>query len=293
VRPAADARKIILEADLDPELGVVVGDPDRLQQVIWNLLSNAVKFTDAGGRVTIQTARATSQIQIRVIDTGKGISRDFLPFVFERFRQGDAKMTRQFGGLGLGLAIVRHLVELHGGTIQAESEGEGKGSTFLVRLPVRALLPAAESAAREHALSEPPPEPMDRDVLQGLRILVVDDEPDTRELVSTLLEGAGARTEVAASVAEALDAVARTKPDVVVTDIGMPGEDGYVFLKRLRAAGQRMPAIALTAYARAEDRQRALSAGFQMHVAKPIEPKKLVTAVARLVGRTDRLTPIV
>jgi signal transduction histidine kinase/ActR/RegA family two-component response regulator/PAS domain-containing protein len=293
VRPAADARKIILEADLDPELGVVVGDPDRLQQVIWNLLSNAVKFTDAGGRVTIQTARATSQIQIRVIDTGKGISRDFLPFVFERFRQGDAKMTRQFGGLGLGLAIVRHLVELHGGTIQAESEGEGKGSTFLVRLPVRALLPAAESAAREHALSEPPPEPMDRDVLQGLRILVVDDEPDTRELVSTLLEGAGARTEVAASVAEALDAVARTKPDVVVTDIGMPGEDGYVFLKRLRAAGQRMPAIALTAYARAEDRQRALSAGFQMHVAKPIEPKKLVTAVARLVGRADRLTPIV
>ncbi|HLM75854.1 MAG TPA: ATP-binding protein, partial [Polyangiaceae bacterium] len=291
VRPAADARKITLEGDLDAELGAVVGDPDRLQQVIWNLLSNAVKFTDAGGRVTIMTSRASSQVEIRVLDTGRGISRDFLPFVFERFRQADARVTRQFGGLGLGLAIVRHLVELHGGTIQAESEGEGKGSMFTVRLPIRALLPAPQSAARGHSPSEPPPEPMEQDVLGGLRILVVDDEPDTRELVSTLLESAGAETEVAASVAEALDAVARMRPDLVVTDIGMPGEDGYVFLKRLRAAGQRMPAVALTAYARAEDRKQALSAGFQMHVAKPIEPKKLVTTVARLVGRVERLTP--
>jgi signal transduction histidine kinase/CheY-like chemotaxis protein/PAS domain-containing protein len=292
VRPAADARKITLEGELDPDLGAVVGDPDRLQQVIWNLLSNAVKFTDAGGRVTIQTTRASSQVEIRVIDTGRGISRDFLPFVFERFRQADARVTRQFGGLGLGLAIVRHLVELHGGTIRAESEGEGKGSTFTVRLPIRALLPAPQSAAREHSLSEPPPEPMEQNVLGGLRILVVDDEPDTRELVSTLLESAGAETEVAASVADALDAVARMRPDLVVTDIGMPGEDGYVFLKRLRAAGQRMPAVALTAYARSEDRKQALSAGFQMHVAKPIEPKKLVMAVARLVGRAERLTPM-
>jgi signal transduction histidine kinase/PAS domain-containing protein/ActR/RegA family two-component response regulator len=292
VRPAADARKITLEAELDPDLGSVVGDVDRLQQVVWNLLANAVKFTDAGGRVTIETKRAASQIQIRVVDTGRGISRDFLPFVFERFRQADARVTRQFGGLGLGLAIVRHLVELHGGTVRAESEGEGKGSTFTVTLPIRALLPAAPAEARGNALSEPPPAPMELDVLSGLRILVVDDEPDTRELVSTLLESAGAVTEVAASVAEALSAVGRMRPDAVVTDIGMPGEDGYIFLKRLRAAGQRMPAIALTAYARTEDRKQALGAGFQMHVAKPIEPKKLVAAVARLVGRSDRVTPL-
>lgn len=292
VRPAADARKIALVAELDPELGVVVGDPDRLQQVIWNLLSNAVKFTDAGGSVTLRTARAASQIEIRVVDTGRGISRDVLPFIFERFRQGDARVTRQFGGLGLGLAIVRHLVELHGGTVWAESEGEGMGSTFTVRLPIRALVPGAQSASKGQSPAEPPPEAIEQNVLRGLRILVVDDEPDTRELVSTLLESAGAETEVAASVAEALDAVAQMRPDAVVTDIGMPGEDGYVFLKRLRAAGQQMPAIALTAYARAEDRSRALSAGFQMHVAKPIEPRKLVTAVARLLGRGERLTPI-
>jgi len=292
VRPAADARKITLAAELDPELGVVVGDPDRLQQVVWNLLSNAVKFTEAGGRVTIRTRRVAGHVEVCVADTGRGISRDFLPFVFERFRQGDARATRQFGGLGLGLAIVRHLVELHGGTVRVESEGEGKGATFTVELPIRALLSAETSEARPDALSEPPPEPIQQDVLSGLRILVVDDEPDTRELVATVLEGAGARTEVAASVADALDAVARVRPDLVVTDIGMPGEDGYVFLKRLQAAGQRMPAIALTAYARAEDRKRALAAGFQMHVAKPIEPIKLIAAVARLVGRADRITQI-
>jgi CheY-like chemotaxis protein len=292
VKPAADARKVTLVAELDHHLGPVVGDADRLQQVIWNLLSNAVKFTGAGGKVTVRTIRAGSQVELQVSDTGRGIPRHFLPYVFERFRQVDARVTREVGGLGLGLSIVRHLVELHGGTVRAESEGEGKGSTFTVRLPVRALLPAAASEATPHAFSEPPLEPMDRSVLRGLTILVVDDEPDTRELVSTLLESAGAVTATAASVAEALDVVARLRPDAVVTDIGMPGEDGYVFLKRLRAAGQRMPAIALTAYARAEDRKQALSAGFQMHVAKPIEPQKLVSAVARLVGRGDRATPI-
>ncbi|BAY07140.1 multi-sensor hybrid histidine kinase [Calothrix sp. NIES-2098] len=289
VQPAADAKEIQIECRFDPTVGIVMGDVNRLQQIVWNLLSNAVKFTPKSGRVTVQLQRVNSQIQIQVSDTGAGISPDFLPHVFERFRQADSSSTRSHGGLGLGLAIVRHLVELHGGTVSAESPGIGQGATFIVNLPMRAVYLENTTSA----LSEPPTDseisPINPSSLAGVRILVVDDEQDARQLLTTVLSQYGAQVMTAASAADALAAVPQFHPDVLVSDIGMPEADGYTLIRQLRslpsAQGGQIPAVALTAYARAEDRTRALLSGFQLHVPKPVNPAELVTVVANLAGR--------
>jgi PAS domain S-box-containing protein len=290
IRPAADARQIRLQALLDPQAGPVSGDPSRLQQVIWNLLTNAVKFTPKGGRVQVRLERVNSHVEITVSDTGQGIAPEFLPHVFDRFRQADQTYTRTHGGLGLGLSIVRQLVELHGGTVHAESTGLGQGATFVVQLPVMVARWQAEQPQRRHpaaggsAALECPPS------LSGLRVLVVDDEADTRILLRAMLEQCGSEVMTAASAAEALELFEQSRPDVLLSDIGMPGEDGYALIGRVRKleaeSGGRVPAIALTAYARAEDRLRALKSGFQVHLPKPIEPIELVTVVASLAGRT-------
>jgi PAS domain S-box-containing protein len=289
-RPMAEAKGVQLESALNPTVGIISGDPDRLQQVAWNLLSNAIKFTPRGGRVEVRIDHVDSHARIVVSDTGKGISPDFLPYVFERFRQAETGMTRQHGGLGLGLTIVRHLVELHGGTVAVESQGEGHGATFTVTLPI-AQLEMADGGWRneekvvheESALRTP-----HSAILGGLRILLVDDEADTLELLTLVLEQYGATVIAVSSSAEALEAMGRSLPDILVCDIGMPGEDGYALIGKVRARaaeqGGRLPAIALTAYARVEDRMRALAAGFQMHVPKPVEPVELVVVVASLAG---------
>jgi signal transduction histidine kinase/ActR/RegA family two-component response regulator len=295
VRPAAEAKNIRLQVLLDPQAGPVSGDGDRLQQVVWNLLTNAVKFTPKGGRVQVRLERINSHVEVTVSDTGRGIDPEFLPHVFDRFRQADQTTTRAHGGLGLGLSIVRQLVELHGGTVHAESEGEAKGATFVVQLPVMiARRQQPETPERRHpragrgAPLECPPQ------LAGLRVLVVEDEEDSRDLLRAILEGCGSDVTVAASVSEALELFERSKPDILLSDIGMPEEDGYQLIGKVRAleAGQgvsnngRVPAIALTAYARLEDRVRALNAGYQVHVPKPIEPVELVAVIASLAGRT-------
>ncbi len=290
VLPAAEAKGITLEKQLDTDAGSISGDPARLQQIVWNLLSNAIKFTPRDGHVHVRLERAGSHIEISVSDTGNGISEEFLPFVFDRFRQADGSTRRQYGGLGLGLAIVRHLVELHGGTVLAHSDGEGHGATFTVRLPRvpvyrrEAETTRAQTAGRNTGhLTECP------DKLDGLKVLVVDDEADTLELIRVLLGQCGAEVFTARSAAEALGLVEDARPDAIVSDIGMPGEDGFEFIRKLRELsperGGRIPAIALTAYARAEDRLRVLRAGYQMHVAKPVELEELVTIVASVVGR--------
>jgi signal transduction histidine kinase len=287
VRPAADAKEIPLEVSLVPLTTPVLGDADRLQQVVWNLLSNAIKFTPRGGRVTVRLETAPGSAAIRVIDTGAGIRPDFLPYVFDRFRQAESTITRSHGGLGLGLSIVRHMVELHGGTVEVESEGDGKGSTFTVRLPIRAdlapLAPGRTGAAEERS-------PWDPVLLNGVHVLVVEDEVDTRDLLAMALEQCGARVTAVASAAEALEALGML-PDVLVSDIGLPAEDGYSLLRKVRlrepSRGGNVPAAALTAYARAEDRVRALEAGFQTHLSKPIDPSELIATVARLAGRAD------
>ncbi|MBF2000667.1 MAG: PAS domain-containing protein [Synechococcales cyanobacterium M58_A2018_015] len=289
VRPAAEAKAIRIQAVLDPAAGLVSGDADRLQQVVWNLLSNAVKFTPKGGRVQVRLERVNSHIEIIVSDTGQGIPLDLLPAVFDRFRQGNSSTTRLHGGLGLGLAIVRHLVELHGGSVHAESAGEGQGATFIVNLPLAVLKPSSGSE-RVHPTAggdvpfENPPN------LSGLQILLVDDEADARDLLSTVLSGCGATVTTAASAAAALNCLQRLQPDVLISDIGMPDEDGYALIARVRALppdeGGRTPAIALTAYARVEDRTRTLAAGFQMHMAKPVNLIELTTVIASLTGRT-------
>jgi PAS domain S-box-containing protein len=289
-RPAAEAKSIELKAALDEHAGSVVGDPDRLQQVVWNLLANAVKFTPTGGRVEVRLGRAHAQAQITVWDTGQGIDAEFLPFVFDQFRQADGTAMRRHGGLGLGLAIVRHLVEAHGGTVEAESPGAGRGATFTVRLP----LPGGDEGAERRRVSAAaagaglpaggrgscPPG------LAGARVLVVDDEADARGLAALALGKCGAEVRTCGSAAEALEALAEWSPHVLVCDIGMPETDGYALLRRIRAReGERkVPAIALTAYARAEDRIAALAAGFQMHVAKPVDPVELRMVVAALAG---------
>ena len=290
IRATAEAKSINLQVLVNPEAGVIKGDAGRLQQVMWNLLTNAVKFTPRGGRVYLTLRRVDSSVEIEVADTGKGISGDFLPRVFERFTQQEGSNTRKTGGLGLGLAIVKHLVELHGGTVEAHSDGEGRGATFIVKLPlvpVRASLrtptaSAAPSSAAIEQISFP-------SELKGLRVLVVDDEPDARQLVQSVLEGGQAIVRLAASGAEALEMIRQEKPDVIVSDIGMPNADGYDFIQRLRQLsreeGGRIPAVALTAYARAEDRRKALIAGFQNHAAKPMDPQELVVVVANLAGR--------
>jgi PAS domain S-box-containing protein len=286
VRPSADAKGLSLVANLEPATMPVSADPDRLQQVVWNLLANAIKFTPRGGRVELGLRRADTHAEIVIKDTGPGISRAFLPHVFERFRQADGSSTRAHGGLGLGLAIVRHLVEAHGGTVRADSPGEGQGSIFTVRLPIMGQEPVSTAAAQEVPL-ETLARTMD---LEGIRVLVVDDEDDTREMVSAILKSQGAQVEVAASAAEAMAAVARVRPQILVSDVEMPGQDGYELIRQVRRLapedGGRIPAAALTAYARPEDRMRALMAGFQIHVPKPVQPAELVAVVASLSGRT-------
>ena len=293
VRPAAEAKGVRVQKIMDTGVVSVSGDPVRLQQVVWNLLSNAIKFTPRGGRVQVRMERVNSHVEIAVSDTGPGIAPEFLPHVFERFRQADQRTTRQHGGLGLGLAIVRHLVELHGGSVRAESPGEGQGSTFTVLLPVAPVYQSGDLAERVHPAARdtlPVFECVER--LDGLRVLVVDDEPDTRELLKVGLGRCGAEVSAAGSAGEALALMKAAVPDLLISDIGMPDEDGYALMRRVRQlqaeAGGRVPAIALTAYARTEDRMQALRAGYQMHVPKPVELAELVTVAASLARRAGQ-----
>jgi PAS domain S-box-containing protein len=282
VRPAADARGIVLEATLDREADQITGDPDRLQQVVWNLLSNAVKFTDEGGRVEVRLGRVDPYIQISVSDTGRGISPEFMPYMFERYLQADASGARRKGGLGLGLSLVRQLVEMHGGSVYAESEGEGKGATFIVKLPVRAIY-TAETERQ-------PPAGAQTKSLEGVWAAVVDDEANARELIASVLESYGAQVTAFDSAGEALELLtSERRPDVLVCDLAMPGEDGFSLIHKLRewerAHDGVLPAVALTAFGRVEDRTRSLYAGFQMHIAKPVEPVELVIVVKSLIER--------
>jgi signal transduction histidine kinase len=290
-RPAAEAKGIQLEREIDPEAGPVPGDPGRLQQVVWNLLSNAVKFTPSGGLVRVALERRGSDVALTVSDTGVGIPPDFLAAVFEPFRQADSGTTRVHGGLGLGLAIVRRLVELHGGAVTVASEGPGRGASFTVRLPLqpreleRRAPGAGSPAARQDGLDCHPD-------LTDLRVLVVDDEADALELMTAVLEECGARVLAAHSVAEAREIFGSDRPDVLVSDIAMRGADGYELIRRVRELpperGGKTPAVAVSAYARAEDRRRAFLAGFNLHLAKPYDPNELLTVVASLGGRLRR-----
>jgi signal transduction histidine kinase/CheY-like chemotaxis protein len=296
VRPSVEAKTLRLRTVLDPHAGPIHGDPHRLQQVVWNLLSNAVKFTPKGGKIDVLLRRVHSHVELTVADSGIGIRAEILPHIFDRFRQADSSATRKYGGLGLGLSIVKQLVELHGGTVRADSPGEQHGATFVVALPLCAIRegevwghPTAEGApGAASARSERPVQPA-KVVLAGVKVLVVDDEPDARELIKAVLAEAGAEVVTAASVDEALAALALARPDAIVSDIGMPGRDGYQLLHAVRALpeaqGGRTPAVAMTAYARSEDRTRALLAGYQVHIAKPVEPHELVVIVGSLTGR--------
>jgi signal transduction histidine kinase/DNA-binding response OmpR family regulator len=288
VRPAADAKQITLDLHLPDEPSPVTGDPDRLQQVVWNLLTNAVKFTPANGRVIVEMLPLASHIDVRVTDTGPGISREFLPYVFDRFRQADSTSTRMHGGLGIGLTIVRHIVELHGGSVRADSAGQGQGATFTVTLPA-AHGPAAvveELPSQNGQVLEAPTGPMED--LDGVRVLLVDDERDARDVVSEVLRRRHAEVQAAANVQEAIERLASFRPTVLVSDIAMPDADGYELIRRVRALspeqGGRIPAIALTAYARPDDRDQMLASGFQAHLAKPVEPHELVASVAQIAA---------
>ncbi len=292
LRPAADAKQIRLETLLDPAAGPISGDPSRLQQVVWNLLSNAIKFTPRDGKVQIILERVNSHIEISVADTGVGIRPEFVQHLFERFRQADASTTRKYGGLGLGLSIVKSLVELHGGTVRVKSSGEGLGTTVTVHLPVTAVHRQMDRHERQHPQEAvATPGTFVAAELAGLRVLVVDDHLDARELIKRLLEECAAEVITAATADEALVLVETRRPDVLVSDIGMPDADGFELLRRVRALGPsrggRVPAIALTAFARSEDRTRALRAGFLVHVSKPVDPSELVATVASVAGRVD------
>jgi len=289
VKPTADAKGVRIESVLDLDSSVVWCDGNRMQQVVWNLLTNAVKFTAAGGMVRITLDRADSATRIRVADEGQGISAAFLPFVFERFRQADSSTRRKVGGLGLGLSIVKHIVEMHGGTVQAESAGGGQGATFTVNLPIRALK-IDEGGGGDNGKSV---ETLQRDLLpirlDSLRVMVVDDEADTRRLLVKVLSDAGAVVTALGSVADAMAALATANPDVLVSDIAMPGQDGYELIRQVRGKGltaKELPAVALTAFAHNDDRLRALLVGFQMHLPKPIDPHDLLAVIASLAGRT-------
>jgi PAS domain S-box-containing protein len=288
VRPALDAKSLNLVTGLDSEAGPVAGDPERLQQVIWNLLTNAIKFTPRGGRIEVRLERRDSGVQVQVSDSGRGIAPDFVPRVFERFSQAEASSSRSQPGLGIGLALVRHLVELHGGTVQVASDGEGRGATFTVRLPVPATLQGHRAGGPDSHPASPVVDPLRP--LSGLHVLAVDDDADARELLRVAFQQAGARVTVADSARAALAALEAVAPSVLVSDIGMPDQNGYELLEQVRAAehGSRLPAVALTAYARVEDRDRAIRAGFQLHIAKPIDPAMLVRAVALVCGRIER-----
>ena len=289
VQLAIDSKDLKLEVTLNPSARHTLGDASRLQQVVWNLLANAIKFTPSGGRIEVKVERAGRSLQIRVSDTGQGIGADFLPFIFDRFRQADGTTTREHGGLGLGLAIVRHLVELHGGTIKADSSGEGKGATFIINLPLapqdftrrRNVIGSlqAKEASQGNVTSLPS--------LADVKVLLVDDDPDTLQILSVMLAESKAGVQTAASVSEALEILEWYQPDVLVSDLAMPGEDGYSLISKIRAlAGGKVtqvPAVALTSYVRVEDRARALSAGFNLFVPKPVEPEELIAAIANLV----------
>jgi PAS domain S-box-containing protein len=295
VRPAAEAKQLRLHAVLDPLAGPVRGDPVRLQQIVWNLLMNAVKFTPKGGRIQVLLERVNSHLELSVSDNGEGIEPAFLPFVFDRFRQADASTTRRHGGLGLGLALVKQLVELHGGTVRAKSSGLGQGSTFTVMLPVMPVQSddTPQIDHRRHPAADRDSSDAENQVpgadIGGAKVLVVDDEPDTLDVIRRLLESRRATVILASSAEEALRKLRQERPDVLVSDIGMPGEDGYGLIRRVRQlspdAGGDTPAVALTAYARAEDRVQAILAGFQHHVAKPVQPAELIAMVASLVHR--------
>src|SRR5687768_12193960 len=290
IRPAAEAKGIRLQAMLDPAAGPISGDADRLQQIVWNLLTNAVKFTPRGGRIQIRIQRIESHVEIVVSDSGVGISKEFLPYVFDRFRQADASTTRIHAGLGLGLSIVHQLVDLHGGSVSVQSEGEGKGATFTISLPFVGVIGDEQEA--ESGQPVPVEEIITLDglpSLEGLKVLVVDDEADTRELIREVLTGCGSEVVTSGSVEEALRALEEHKPDILISDLGMPDEDGYSLISKIRALpserGGHIPAAALTAYARAEDRMRVLRSGFQFHLPKPVDSAELVTVVASLAGR--------
>jgi CheY-like chemotaxis protein len=299
VRPAAAAKGVELVQELDPSAPRVLGDPDRLQQVIWNLLANAIKFTPAGGRVRISVQALATDVLTTVEDDGPGIKADFLPHVFDRFRQADSSPSRRHGGLGLGLAIVRHLVELHGGTVEARNREGGRGAVFQVRLP-RHRVPHNTTAPDlvAAAPADPTPDPDDASSLADLKILVVEDQPDALEMVATILGRRGARVVTTLSAPDGLAALERERPDILVADIEMPGEDGYSMIRKVRLLprdrGGMIPAVALTAYASARDRAKALAAGFDVHVVKPVQPDELVAVIAGLprpiAGRPGRRT---
>jgi PAS domain S-box-containing protein len=295
VRPAAEARSIQLHLAIEPPTGSVHGDASRLQQIVWNLVSNAVKFTPEGGRVRVDVASVGSQVEIRVSDTGKGITAGFLPHVFERFRQADPSAAREHGGLGIGLALVKELTELHGGSVAASSEGEGRGATFSVALPLATITTEADGSVRLHPRVPAALSLADLGGLQlaGIRVLVVDDEADGLEVIQQILADSEAEVTAARSVDEALDALDRETFDVLLSDIGMPRRDGYELIAEVRKRGLAMPAAAVTAFVRSEDRTRALLSGFQAHLAKPLEASELLAVVASLAGRLGREPKVV
>ncbi len=291
IRPSADAKALVIRKTIDPHAGALFGDPNRLQQIVFNLLTNAVKFTPKGGKIDVLLEAVNSHVDLTIHDTGIGVTPEFLPHLFERFRQADSSTTRRYGGLGLGLSIVKQLVELHGGTVRAQSAGAGQGTTFIVSLPLRAI--QEPSVPREHpatgkSVSTRVPEVS----LAGIKVVVIDDEPDARELVKIVLADAGAEVLVGSCAEEGLDLVKERRPDVIVSDIGMPGRDGYEFIRDVRALapdiGGRTPAIALTAFARSEDRTRAMLAGYQVHMSKPIEPHELIATIKSIASNSDR-----
>src|SRR5262245_3568393 len=293
VRPSAEVKGVALRAVIDAQGAVVFGDGGRLQQAIWNLVSNAVKFTNEGGRIEATLGRSGDQIEITVSDTGIGIEPQFLPHVFERFRQADSAYTRKYGGLGLGLAIVRHIVEMHGGGVSALSPGRDQGATFKIRLRLASAsrLPQLEGrqAPSEAPRTKERKAPEESWRMDGVRVLVVEDDPETLDMLKFVFDERGAEVITAASVSEALDALERFSPDALISDLAMPDQDGYDLIREVRSReperGGKIPAVDVTAYAEAEDRIRALGSGFQMHIAKPLDPDELIAVVASLTGQ--------
>jgi CheY-like chemotaxis protein len=289
VRPSVEAKSLRMQIVLEPWVGPFNGDPERLKQIVWNLLSNSIKFTPQGGLIEVRLERLENKALLIVSDTGQGIDPEFLPHIFDRFRQADSSARRQQGGLGLGLAIVKHLVELHGGAIYAYSRGFGQGADFMITLPLAVTVNTGEPGL--WAINVDPQLESRMSSLRGVRALVVDDDHDTREILSVMLTRYGAEVRTAESAAEAFDSFMEWKPDVLVSDIGMPVEDGYGLIARIRAyeseMGGQIPAIALTAFAAAQDKDKALSAGFNQHLSKPAEPVQLARLVARVLGRSE------
>ena len=295
LRVTAEAKGVRLQAVIDPFAGPISGDPNRLRQVFWNILHNAIKFTPKGGNVQVRLERIGSQVEVNVIDSGEGIAPEFLPYIFDRFQQGDASTTRRHGGLGLGLAIVKQLVELHGGNVRVKSRGIGQGTVITVHFPLVAVYSEPDEERRDPRAAPREGKPLPESGLSNVHVLVVDDEVDARNLVKRLLEMAGATVSMAASASEALERISTGRPDVLVCDIGMPGEDGYSLIRRLRVLEQKqenaLPALALTAYARSEDRTKAIRSGFQNHLAKPVEPAELLAVVSSLAARKLTIPP--